>query len=70
MVRIVKAILCGYVGAVLAGLAVALAGASLDLSYGTTVSTASLSGAVFGIAGFTLPWWLPLIMARSRSRTD
>jgi len=69
VIRFVKAILYGYAGAVLAGLMVALAGTGLDLSYGTTVSTASLSGAVFGIAGFTLPWWQPLIVARSRSRT-
>ena len=70
MVRIVKALLYGYVGAALAGLIVALAGSGLDLSYGMTVSTASLSGAVFGIAGFTLPWWRPMIVARSRRRTD
>ncbi len=66
--RVVKAILYGYAGAVLAGLMVALAGTGLDLSYGTTVSTASLSGAVFGIAGFTLPWWRPFIVARSDRR--
>ena len=70
MFRIVKAILFGYVGAVLAGLMVAFAGTGLDLSYGTTVSTAALSGAVFGIAGFTLPWWRPMIVARSRNRIN
>jgi membrane associated rhomboid family serine protease len=70
VIRVVKAILYGYVGAVLAGLLVALAGTGLDLSYGATVSTASLSGAVFGILGFTVPWWRPMILARSRSRTD
>jgi|GEM_PF-1605803 len=70
VVRFVKAILYGYAGAVFAGLMVALAGTGLNLSYGTMVSTASLSGAVFGVAGFTLPWWRPLIMTRSRGRTD
>ena len=68
--RIVKALIYGYLGAVLAGLIVALAGAGFDLSYATVVSSASLSGAAFGIVGFTLPWWQPLVAARSRSRGD
>jgi hypothetical protein len=68
VVRIIKALLYGYAGAVLAGLIVALAGAGFDLSFGTVVSSASFSGAAFGILGFTLPWWQPLIAARSRNR--
>jgi hypothetical protein len=68
MMRVLKALLYGYAGAVLAGLMVALAGAGFDLSYGTVVSSASVSGAILGIAGFTLPWWQPSIAARSRQR--
>ena len=70
MVRIIKALLYGYLGAVLAGLLVALAGTSLDFSYGAIVSSASLSGAALGVIGFTLPWWQPMIAARSHSRRD
>jgi hypothetical protein len=34
------------------------------------VSTATLTGSVFGIAGFTLPWWQPMIAARRRNRSN
>ncbi len=66
--RVMRALLYGYGGAILAGLLVAVVGAGFDLSYGTVVSSATLSGAAFGIVGFTLPWWQPLIAVRSRSR--
>jgi len=70
VMRVLKAILYGYAGAALAGVLAALAGTGFDLSYGMIVSSASLSGAAFGIVGFTLPWWQPLVAVRSRNRGD
>ncbi len=70
VMRVLKAILYGYAGAAVAGVLAALAGTGFDLSYGAIVSSASLSGAAFGVVGFSLPWWQPLIAARSRSRPN
>jgi hypothetical protein len=67
-VRVLQALLYAYGGAVLAGLLVAGAGFGFDMSLDKIISTASITGMVFGVAGFTLPWWQPLIAARSRSR--
>ncbi|HEY5597487.1 MAG TPA: hypothetical protein VIK47_01670 [Kiloniellales bacterium] len=67
-VRVLRALLYAYGGAVLAGLLVAVVGFGFDLTHQAVVSAASLTGTVFGIAGFTLPWWQPRIAARSRSR--
>ena len=66
--RVLQALLYAYGGAVLAGLLVAGAGFGFDMSLQRIVSTASITGMVFGVAGFTLPWWQPMIAARSRNR--
>jgi hypothetical protein len=67
-VRVLQALLYAYGGAVLAGLLVAVVGFGFDMSHQMVVSTASITGMVFGVAGFTLPWWQPMIAARSRNR--
>jgi hypothetical protein len=66
--RVLQALLFAYGGAVLAGLLVAGVGFGFEMSLKAIVSAATLTGSVFGIAGFTLPWWQPMIAARSRNR--
>jgi hypothetical protein len=66
--RVLQALLFAYGGAVLAGLLVAGVGFGFEMPLKAIVSAATLTGSVFGIAGFTLPWWQPMIAARRRNR--
>jgi len=65
---VLQALLFAYGGAVLAGLLVGGVGFGFDMTQQMVVSTATITGMVFGVAGFSLPWWQPKIAARSRSR--
>lgn len=56
-VRVLRALLYGYAGAVLAGLLVGFAGAGFGLAHETVVSTATIFGTIFGLAGLGLAWW-------------
>ena len=61
MGKVVKSVVCGYAGAVLAGLIVAIIGAALGLSDETVAAAAAPTGIVFGVLGLSLVWWRPAV---------
>ena len=63
--RIVRSVIYGYLGAILGGLLVAVAGVALGLPEETIAAAAVPTGVVFGALGLTLLWWRP-ITERSR----
>ncbi len=67
MGKVVKSVACGYAGAVLAGLIVAVIGVAFGLSEATVAVTAAPAGVVFGVLGLSLVWWRPAV-ARIRKR--
>ncbi len=67
MGKLIKAILYGYAGAALAGLAVGLLGAAFGLSGTTVAAAAAPTGIVFGVLGLSFAWWRPAL-ARVRQR--
>jgi len=66
MGKIVKLVACGYAGAVLAGLIVAVIGVALGLSEATVAAAAAPTGVVFGVLGLSLVWRRPAV-ARIRN---
>ena len=52
--RVLRSLLYGYAGAVLAGLLVAVAGVGFELSHETVISGATIFGIIFGSAGLSL----------------
>ncbi len=66
MGKVVKSVACGYAGAVLAGLIVAIIGVAFGLSEVTVAAAAAPTGVVFGMLGLSLVWWWPAV-ARVRS---
>ncbi|MFQ5775970.1 MAG: hypothetical protein ACE5GS_15725 [Kiloniellaceae bacterium] len=54
--RIVKSVVCGYMGAVVGGLAVAVLAVALDLSADAAASAAVPAGIVCGALGLGWPW--------------
>ncbi len=61
MWKLVKSVICGYAGAALAGLIVAVVGVALGLSEATVAATAAPTGVVFGVLGLSLVWWRPAV---------
>lgn len=61
MWKVVKSVMCGYAGSVLAGLVVAVVGVILGLSEATVAATAAPTGVVFGMLGLSLVWWRPAV---------
>ncbi len=55
---VVKSVACGYAGADLAGLIVAVIGVALGLS---EAAAAAPIGVVFGVLGLSLVWWRPAV---------
>ncbi len=66
MGKVVKSVVCGYAGAVLAGLIVAAIGVAFGLSDETVAAAAAPTGVVFGVLGLSLVWWRPAV-ARIRN---
>ena len=66
MGKLVRSVMCGYAGAVLAGLIVAVIGVVLGLSEATVAAAAAPTGVAFGMLGLSLLWWRPAV-ARVRS---
>ncbi len=61
MGKVVKSVVCGYAGAVLAGLIVAVIGVAFGLSEATVAAAAAPTGVVFGVLGLSLVWWWPAV---------
>ncbi len=59
MGKIVKSVVWGYAGAVLAGLLIAVVGVVFGLSEETVAATAAPTGLVFGLLGLSLVWLRP-----------
>ncbi len=57
----VWSVACGYAGAVLAGLIVAVIGVVLGLSEAAIAAAAAPTGVVFGVLGLSLVWWRPAV---------
>ncbi len=64
---IFRSLAYGYLGAVMAGLVVAVAGLAMGLSQDAIVSAAPPVGIVMGLMGLSLPMALPAL-ARIRAR--
>jgi hypothetical protein len=65
-VIILKSLLLGYLGAVLAGLAVGIVGAIVDASPAAVASAAMPIGMAVGIMALSLVWWRPLAARLAR----
>ena len=61
MRKLVRSVICGYAGAALGGLIVAVIGVALGLSEATVAATAAPTGVVFGMLGLSLVWWWPAV---------
>ena len=61
MGKLVRSVMCGYAGAVLAGLIVAVIGVVLGLSEATVAAAAAPTGVAFGMLGLSLVWWWPAV---------
>ncbi len=59
MGKILKSVVWGYAGAVLAGLLIAVTGVAFGLSEATIAATAAPTGIVFGLLGLSLVWLRP-----------
>ena len=65
MGKIVKSVAWGYLGAVLAGLLVAVVGVAFGLSEATVAAAAAPTGIVFGLLGLSLVWLRPVARAKA-----
>jgi hypothetical protein len=65
MGKIVKSVVWGYAGAVLAGLLIAVVGVVFGLSEATIAAAAAPTGIVFGLLGLSLVWLRPTEPAKS-----
>ncbi len=63
-----KSLLLGYLGSVLAGLAVGIVGAIVDASPAAVAGTASPVGIAVGLMAFSLVWLRPLTARLGRMR--
>ncbi len=61
MWKVIQSVMCGYAGAILAGLMVAVFGVALGLSEAAVAATAAPTGVVFGMLGLSLVWWWPAV---------
>jgi len=58
--RVVRSLIYGYLGAILAGLLVAVVGLIVGLSQESIAAASVPTGVVFGVVGLSLVWWRPL----------
>ena len=65
MGKIVKSVVWGYAGAVLAGLLIAVVGVVFGLSEATIAAAAAPTGIVFGLLGLSLVWLRPTVSAKA-----
>jgi hypothetical protein len=65
MGKIVKSVVWGYAGAVLAGLLIAVVGVVFGLSEATIAAAAAPTGIVFGLLGLSLVWLRPTASAKT-----
>jgi hypothetical protein len=65
MGKIVKSVVWGYAGAILAGLLIAVVGVVFGLSEATIAATAAPTGIVFGLLGLSLVWLRPTVSAKT-----
>ena len=65
--RIVRSLIYGYLGAILAGLLVAVVGFVAGLSPDAIAAASVPTGVVFGALGLSLVWWRPIA---ERLRTE
>lgn len=63
-----KSLLFGYLGSVLAGLAVGIVGAIIGASPAAVAGAASPVGIAFGLLAFSLVWLRPLTVRLARLR--
>ena len=61
MRRVVKSVMCGYAGAVLAGVIIGFIGIAFSLSDETVVAVATPTGIAFGVLGLSQAWWRPAV---------
>ncbi len=64
---VLRSLLYGYLGAIVAGLAVGVAGFALELPQDTVATAATPTGIALGLMGLSLPWARPTL-ARIRRR--
>ena len=64
MGKIVKSVVWGDAGAVLAGLLIAVVGVVFGLSEATIAAAAAPTGIVFGLLGLSLVWLRPTVSAK------
>ncbi|MHA1538541.1 MAG: hypothetical protein ACTSUD_13390 [Alphaproteobacteria bacterium] len=69
MGKIVKSVVWGYAGAVLAGLLIAVFGVIFGLSEATIAATAAPTGIVFGLLGLSLVWLRPTATAKTAAKS-
>ena len=65
MGKIVKSVVWGSAGAILAGLLIAVVGVVFGLSEATIAATAAPTGIVFGLLGLSLVWLRPTVSAKT-----
>jgi hypothetical protein len=65
MGKIVKSVVWGYAGAILAGLLIAVVGVVFGLSEATIAAAAAPTGIVFGLLGLSLVWLRPTVSAKA-----
>lgn len=58
--RVVRSLIYGYLGAILAGLLVAVVGFVAGLSPDAIAAASVPTGVVFGALGLSLVWWRPI----------
>ena len=58
--RVVRSLIYGYLGAILAGLLVAVVGFVAELSPDAIAAASVPTGVVFGVLGLSLVWWRPI----------
>ena len=68
--KILRSMLLGYLGAVLAGLSVGLVGAFIGASPAAVASAASPVGIAVGLMAFSFVWLRPVTAKLSRVRTS
>ncbi len=69
MGKIVKSVVWGYSGAVLAGLLIAVIGVVFGLSEDTIAAAAAPTGIVFGLLGLSLVWLRPTASAKAVAKS-
>ena len=58
--KVVRSLIYGYLGAILAGVVVAVIGVAIGLSKESIAAASVPTGVVFGIVGLSLVWWRPI----------